>query len=189
MALRRMALALGVGYVLGARAGEKRYDELKDLWERLTGSPILRRAGDLGRELADRGIDSVSGWSSRVARGTDEDVQEEDEPDEDDDDREEARRREAPRAADDEEDRGDGGRDQADEDRSDEGPGQEEKAPPPSQASFRSSSQGSRRNPRQRDQRKKPERPRRRDEGSEGDGVVDGARRFLAAALERGRVA
>ena len=63
MALKRMALALGVGYVLGARAGEKRYQELKDLWDRLAGSPLVQRAGEVGRGLLDRGMESVTEWS------------------------------------------------------------------------------------------------------------------------------
>jgi hypothetical protein len=40
MGLKQIALAMGVGYVLGAKAGEQRYAQIRDLWAR-TGRPLL----------------------------------------------------------------------------------------------------------------------------------------------------
>ena len=65
MGYKRTALALGVGYVLGAKAGEKRYEELKDGWERLSGSvgesPLFHMLTDATKRIADRGMEALSG--------------------------------------------------------------------------------------------------------------------------------
>jgi hypothetical protein len=54
MGLKRIAVAMGVGYVLGAKAGEQRYEQIKELWAR-TGRPVVesssvQRFGQLGKE-------------------------------------------------------------------------------------------------------------------------------------------
>ncbi len=53
MAWKRIAIALGVGYVLGAKAGKERYEELADVWDRISGS----RAFDRLRDSAQRAYD------------------------------------------------------------------------------------------------------------------------------------
>lgn len=48
-------VGLGIGYVLGARAGRERYEQLKQWWGRVSGSPALHRAADRTREVASAG--------------------------------------------------------------------------------------------------------------------------------------
>jgi hypothetical protein len=57
MGLKQIALAMGVGYVLGTKAGEQRYEQLKDLWAR-TGRPLLESPSV--QHLGERGKDAVS---------------------------------------------------------------------------------------------------------------------------------
>jgi hypothetical protein len=55
MRKRSFVLGLGVGYVLGARAGRQRYEQIVDLWKQLTGSPQVQGAADKTREAASAG--------------------------------------------------------------------------------------------------------------------------------------
>jgi hypothetical protein len=43
MGWKQVALGAGVGYVLGARAGEKRFEQIQGWWQELTGSPAVQR--------------------------------------------------------------------------------------------------------------------------------------------------
>ena len=53
MAFKRgLVLGFGVGYVLGARAGRERYEDIRGWWNQLTGSPRVRRAADRTKEVA-----------------------------------------------------------------------------------------------------------------------------------------
>lgn len=51
---KRFTSGFAVGYVFGARAGQKRYEELTELAERALESPLLREALDQTRRLATR---------------------------------------------------------------------------------------------------------------------------------------
>src|SRR6266496_3840548 len=77
MGYKRVAVALGVGYVLGAKAGEKRYEQLKDTWERLSEtlgeSPLVHMLGDAGKRVASRGFDAVKERASGRPDEEDED--------------------------------------------------------------------------------------------------------------------
>jgi hypothetical protein len=48
-------VGFGLGYVLGARAGRERYEQLKQWWSRLGGSPAIQRAAGRTREVASAG--------------------------------------------------------------------------------------------------------------------------------------
>ncbi len=48
-------LGFGVGYVLGAKAGRDRYDELKASWDQFMGNPSVQRAVTKGREVVETG--------------------------------------------------------------------------------------------------------------------------------------
>ncbi len=48
-------VGFGVVYVLGARAGRERYDELKASWDQLMGNPTVQSAVNRGREAASSG--------------------------------------------------------------------------------------------------------------------------------------
>jgi hypothetical protein len=48
-------VGLGVGYVLGAKAGRQRYEDIQRWWHRLTGSPVVQRAAEKTRDVASEG--------------------------------------------------------------------------------------------------------------------------------------
>lgn len=51
----RLAAVLGIGYVLGAKAGRRRYEQLAGTYRAVTGSPAAKAVLDAGRrKLADR---------------------------------------------------------------------------------------------------------------------------------------
>jgi hypothetical protein len=51
----RYAVILAVGYVLGTRAGRRRYDQIVGTYKALTGSPAAKTVIDAGRrKIADR---------------------------------------------------------------------------------------------------------------------------------------
>jgi hypothetical protein len=64
MGLKRIALAMGVGYVLGAKAGEQRYEQIKEFWEHtgrpLVESPSVQRFGQVGKDAVNRAVEVVA---------------------------------------------------------------------------------------------------------------------------------
>lgn len=48
-------VGFGAGYVLGARAGRERYEELKASWDQFMGNPSVQSAVSRGREAASSG--------------------------------------------------------------------------------------------------------------------------------------
>ncbi len=48
-------LGFGAGYVLGAKAGRERYDQIRALWHTVTGSPAVQRATERAKEAATSG--------------------------------------------------------------------------------------------------------------------------------------
>jgi len=51
----RFLAALGVGYVLGTKAGRRRYDQLVGTYRAVTGNPATKSMIDAGRrKIADR---------------------------------------------------------------------------------------------------------------------------------------
>jgi len=51
----RFLAALGVGYVLGSKAGRKRYEQIVGTYKALTGNPATKTVLDAGRrKIADR---------------------------------------------------------------------------------------------------------------------------------------
>lgn len=51
----RFLAAVGVGYVLGSKAGRKRYEQIVSTYKAVTGNPATRTVIDAGRrKLADR---------------------------------------------------------------------------------------------------------------------------------------
>jgi hypothetical protein len=46
-----MVVGFGAGYVLGARAGRERYEDIRRMWARVTGSPQVQRATQRTKEL------------------------------------------------------------------------------------------------------------------------------------------
>jgi hypothetical protein len=64
MGLKRIAVAMGVGYVLGAKAGERRYAQIQEFWTRtgrpLVESPSAQRFGQLGKEAVSHTVEVVA---------------------------------------------------------------------------------------------------------------------------------
>ena len=51
----RVVVMLAVGYVLGAKAGRRRYDQIVGTYKAVTGSPAAKSVIDAGRrKIADR---------------------------------------------------------------------------------------------------------------------------------------
>ena len=53
MAFKRIAFGMAIGYVLGAKAGEKRFEQISQWWKDLAGSPLGKRTAEVGRQLAE----------------------------------------------------------------------------------------------------------------------------------------
>jgi signal-transduction protein with cAMP-binding, CBS, and nucleotidyltransferase domain len=47
----RFGLGFGVGYVVGARAGRERYQQIQEWWNSFIGNPTVQQAAHRGREL------------------------------------------------------------------------------------------------------------------------------------------
>jgi hypothetical protein len=50
-----LLVGLGVGYVLGTRAGRERYDELKASWDQFMGNPSVQSVVNKGKEVVETG--------------------------------------------------------------------------------------------------------------------------------------
>ena len=57
----RTALAFGLGYILGARAGRDRYEQLRRAYRRATSNENVRKVIDHGKEIVDTGTAQVRG--------------------------------------------------------------------------------------------------------------------------------
>jgi hypothetical protein len=70
MGLKGIALAMGVGYVLGAKAGEQRYEQITEFWSRtgrpLVESPSVQRLGQVGKDAVTRTVEMAA---SRLQSG------------------------------------------------------------------------------------------------------------------------
>ena len=51
--VNRFTVGFGTGYVLGARAGRERYEQIVQLWSRVSGNPKARQAAERGRALVE----------------------------------------------------------------------------------------------------------------------------------------
>ena len=49
---RGVIIGFAGGYVLGARAGRERYEQIVTLWNRVGGSPKVQQLTDKGKEMA-----------------------------------------------------------------------------------------------------------------------------------------
>lgn len=51
-----LIVGFAIGYVLGAKAGRERYEELRKAWEEFTGNPAVRDAVNKGKEMVESGV-------------------------------------------------------------------------------------------------------------------------------------
>ena len=69
MAIKRFALGFAVGYVLGAKAGRERYEQIRQLWNRFAGNPTVQQIAEKGKGVAaGAGRRSMSVVSTGVQR-------------------------------------------------------------------------------------------------------------------------
>ena len=52
-----LIVGMGVGYVLGTKAGRERYEELKATWDQFTGNPQVQRIVSKGKDIAETGAE------------------------------------------------------------------------------------------------------------------------------------
>ncbi|MDJ0924870.1 MAG: hypothetical protein QNJ77_09930 [Acidimicrobiia bacterium] len=57
----RIAIAFGIGYLLGAKAGRDRYEQLRRAYRRATTNENVRKVIDQGREIVDTGTAPIRG--------------------------------------------------------------------------------------------------------------------------------
>jgi hypothetical protein len=66
-----LVIGFGIGYVLGARAGRQRYEQIQAWWSRVSGSPAVQKAADNAKTLAGeagrKGVEAVQGGVSKVS--------------------------------------------------------------------------------------------------------------------------
>lgn len=55
----RTAIAFGIGYVLGTRAGRERYEQLRHTFSRVTSNEQVRQVIDQGKDIVDTGTAQV----------------------------------------------------------------------------------------------------------------------------------
>ena len=48
-------IGFGAGYVLGAKAGRQRYEQIHAFWSRFSGSPTVQQAAEKARHVAEDG--------------------------------------------------------------------------------------------------------------------------------------
>jgi hypothetical protein len=63
----RLLLGVAIGYVLGARAGHERYEQLKRAYERLADHPAVQGAAGVVRARVE---EAVNGGRHEVGSGT-----------------------------------------------------------------------------------------------------------------------
>ncbi|HZA60519.1 MAG TPA: hypothetical protein VE754_02415 [Actinomycetota bacterium] len=54
---RGLIVGFGIGYVLGAKAGRERYEELKRGWQQFTGNSTVQSVMTRGREVVESGAE------------------------------------------------------------------------------------------------------------------------------------
>jgi uncharacterized protein YjbJ (UPF0337 family) len=66
-----LIVGMGVGYVLGTKAGRERYEELRRTWEDFTGNPRVQEAVERGKDLVGsatkEGLTAVQGGVEKAA--------------------------------------------------------------------------------------------------------------------------
>jgi hypothetical protein len=69
----RVGLVIGfaTGYVLGAKAGRERYEQMRRAWNAFVGNPTVQRVAERSRELAgEAGRKGVTAVQHGVGRAT-----------------------------------------------------------------------------------------------------------------------
>lgn len=59
-----MFVGFGAGYVLGAKAGRERYEQLRRLYENIQASPAVQQATSAARDAVGTGLDQARDLAS-----------------------------------------------------------------------------------------------------------------------------
>ena len=59
-----LLIGFGAGYVLGAKAGTERYEQLRRLYDNVTASPAFRKATGRAKEAASTGLGQAKDLAS-----------------------------------------------------------------------------------------------------------------------------
>jgi hypothetical protein len=54
---RGLLVGIGIGYVLGAKAGRERYEEIRRTWQKFTGNPTVQTVVGKGRAAVETGAE------------------------------------------------------------------------------------------------------------------------------------
>jgi hypothetical protein len=77
-------VGFGAGYVLGAKAGRQRYEQIRHWWDQFSGSPTVQRAAgktrDMAGEGARRGMHAVQQGVEKAGTAVKERLHRSDEP-------------------------------------------------------------------------------------------------------------
>ena len=71
-----LLMGFGAGYVLGAKAGQERYEQLRRLYDNLVSSPTFQDATGKARAAAGSGLDQAKGLATEGASKVTEAVKE-----------------------------------------------------------------------------------------------------------------
>jgi hypothetical protein len=70
MGMKTLIIGFGAGYVLGAKAGRQRYEQIQAWWDKLTGNPTVQKAAENAKSLAGdagrKGLEAVQGGVTKV---------------------------------------------------------------------------------------------------------------------------
>ena len=66
-----LVIGFGIGYVLGAKAGRQRYEQIQAWWSKASGNPAVQKATDTARAVAGgagrKSMEAVQGGVSKVS--------------------------------------------------------------------------------------------------------------------------
>ena len=70
MAKTGFIIGFATGYVLGAKAGRERYEQIRQVWNRFSGNPAVQQIAEKGKDVAAgagrKGMSVVSSGVQRV---------------------------------------------------------------------------------------------------------------------------
>jgi hypothetical protein len=71
MGMKGVIIGFGAGYVLGAKAGRQRYEQIQAWWSKFSGNPTVQKAAGSAKSLAGdagrKGMEAVSGGVTKVS--------------------------------------------------------------------------------------------------------------------------
>jgi hypothetical protein len=70
MSKKGLIIGFAAGYVLGAKAGRQRYEQIREWWQKLNGNAAVQRVTENAKQLAGeagrKGLEAVQGGVGKV---------------------------------------------------------------------------------------------------------------------------